>query len=449
LFQKGYAAFEHGNIDYAIELLSTCVAQEPSLLRARKFLRAAQTQKARQAKGGLGKMFSSFSVQPAVMSISNLAKTGKADRALIEAEKLLSKDPFNMKIVMAFVESATAANIPEAAIMTLEAAREQNAKDTALLNALGQLYQQTGETKKARECFEIVVEINPNDPAALKTLKDSMAMDSMKQGGWQDAKQKGASFRDVMKNANEAALIDQENKSVRSEQDTDALIADHVAKIAKEPNNINYYRALARLYTQKDMYGEAVEILQKAIELSPNDAELERSLTGVYLKYYDFEINRLNEAGDAEGAAAKQAEKNEFAYQDVQDRVSRYPNDYGLRHEYGVMLYERGLIKEAIQQFQLAQRNPKNRVMSMYYVGLCFKSKGQYDLALEQLEKAASENQLMDDTRKEICYEIGEVAMAMGNKQKAGEWYKLVYQVDIGFKDVAARVEQLYSTPET
>jgi hypothetical protein len=51
------------------------------------------------------------------------------------------------------------------------------------------------------------------------------------------------------------------------------------------------------------------------------------------------------------------------------------------------------MINEAIQQLQRAQQNPQRRIRSFYYLALCFKQKNQFDIAAEQLEKAASELQ--------------------------------------------------------
>ena len=131
-------------------------------------------------------------------------------------------------------------------------------------------------------------------------------------------------------------------------------------------------------------------------------------------------------------------------YEDTLDKVSRYPNDLLFRFDLGELHYQRGEINEAIQQFQLAQRNPQKRVRAMYYLALCFKKKGQLDIALEQLQKAASELQIMDDTKKDILYELGELCEQMGNNDKALAYFKEIYGVDISYRDVTAKMEKFY-----
>jgi tetratricopeptide (TPR) repeat protein len=281
--------------------------------------------------------------------------------------------------------------------------------------------------------------------AAIKLLKDSMAVDSMSSDGWQETADAQGTYREVMKDSKEAVLLEQGSKAVKSDKDTEALIAEMRAKIEAEPENINYYRGLARLCAQRKLFDDAIATLRKALEINPGDPELDGALTAVRLQQYDFEIERLTAAGQAPAAAAKTEERNRFYADDLQARVARYPNDLKLRYDLGVLFVGTAMTNEAIQQFQLSQRSPKHRMRSLYYLALCFKQKQQYDLALEHLSKARLEIPGMDEIKKDVCYEMGLIYELLGKIPEAGECYKQVYQVDIGYKDVAARVENVYS----
>jgi tetratricopeptide (TPR) repeat protein len=158
------------------------------------------------------------------------------------------------------------------------------------------------------------------------------------------------------------------------------------------------------------------------------------------------EAAQFETAGDTAGAAAKRKEIEEFHFGNLSERVTRYPNDLGLRFEFGLALFNRQEINEAIQQFQMAQRNPAERVKALYYIGQCFRDKKQYDMAIDQLSKAASEIQGMTDLRKDITYDLALVYEQTGDKTKALEQYKIIYQVDFGYKDVAKKIEQGYAS---
>jgi len=67
-------------------------------------------------------------------------------------------------------------------------------------------------------------------------------------------------------------------------------------------------------------------------------------------------------------------------------------------------------------------------------------------IAAEQLEKAASELHSMDETKKDILYELGLLNEAMGRTEKAHDFFKQIYAVDIGYKEVAQKIEKTYKS---
>ena len=124
--------------------------------------------------------------------------------------------------------------------------------------------------------------------------------------------------------------------------------------------------------------------------------------------------------------------------------VKRYPNDLQFRYELGFQYYLRKQYNEAIEEFQLAQRNPQRRTRALYYLALCFTQKGQLDIAFEQLQKAASELTLMDETKKDVVYQMGLLADQMGRPDEALAFFKEIYSVDIKYRDIAERIETAY-----
>ncbi|MDO9542551.1 MAG: tetratricopeptide repeat protein, partial [Kiritimatiellia bacterium] len=234
-------------------------------------------------------------------------------------------------------------------------------------------------------------------------------------------------------------------KAVKDEKNVEMLIRDTDAKVKREPDNINYRRALAKLYVQANRYDDAVRMLEEGRRAAGADPQLDQALTDVKLKQFDADIAQARENGDAVGVAAKEKEKRAFHFKSVQAHVERYPNDLLLRFEFGKLLYENGQYKDAVQQFQLGQRNPKFHTQSLYYLGMCFMQKTQFDLAKEQFERAVEGLTEMNDLKKEIYYQLGSLLEKAGDfEQAANRYYKEIYQTDIGFRDVAAKIEKSY-----
>ncbi len=441
MYEKGMAAMERDNTQYAMDMFMNVLNIEPRLLRARRFLRAAQVKESKKkGRGAMTHMLSSAKGMTSLLSANSALKKDPL-KALTTSEQLLRTDPLNKSFIKLNVDAAVAADIPEAGIMTLEVAREFYPKDSDILKRLGKLYLDNDLTHQGRDVYEVLLALHPNDPVILKAYKDASALDTMNKGGWSDA----GSYRDVMKDAGEATKLEQQAKAVKTATDIDALIEDSLQKIEQEPQNVNYRRGLADLYVRAERMDDALKTLIEAQEMSGGaDPQIDRAISNVKLKQFDIQIAELQKAGQTEEANAAIEKRKSFEMEDAEDRVRRYPNDLQFRYELGVLLYKDGRLNEAIQQFQQAQRNPQRRTRALYYMALCFKQKEQFDIALEQLGKAASELQIMDDTKKDILYELGSICEAMGDKAKAAQHFKEIYAVDIGYRDIAEKIEKSY-----
>ena len=56
---------------------------------------------------------------------------------------------------------------------------------------------------------------------------------------------------------------------------------------------------------------------------------------------------------------------------------------------------------------------------------------------------------LFDDEKKDLIYTLGCVLDKMGKKEEAIEQFKLIYEVDIGYRDVSKRVDDYYAAGGT
>lgn len=439
LFDKATAAVDRGNFDYAMDMLIALLEQEPRFLQARKSLRAVQL-KVTQDRGGSNAMASSLKGLGTYLKAQMMLSKNPA-KALVLSESLLRIDPFNAMFQDVMIRAALASKLPEVAINLLEIMNTRNPEDVPSLTRLGNLYLEVGDTANARSCFERLHSLRPNDPVILKALKDAQAVDTMKQGRWTDAK----SYRDVIRDTGEAKLLEQQAKAVKTTADVDSLLAEYQEKLQAEPQNANVRRMMADLMARSGRFDDAIAMLEETIRISGGgDPQIDRALSNVRLQKIEAEIESLREAGREDAADAKEQERKDFVFADAADRVRRYPNDLQFKYEYGVQLFERGQVNEAIQQFQLSQRNPQRRIRSLYYMAMCFEQKGQLDIAVDQLEKACAELSLMDDTKKDIVYEMGLVLEKQGQRERAIECYKQIYSVDISFRDVAQKIESFY-----
>jgi hypothetical protein len=69
-----------------------------------------------------------------------------------------------------------------------------------------------------------------------------------------------------------------------------------------------------------------------------------------------------------------------------------------------------------------------------------------FDLAVAQFQTAKSELPVMDDLKKDVIYELAVCYEGMGKKTEAITEYKIIYSEDIGFRDVADKINAFYSS---
>jgi tetratricopeptide (TPR) repeat protein len=252
-----------------------------------------------------------------------------------------------------------------------------------------------------------------------------------------------------LKNKKEAVSLEQEKRVVKTEDTTERLIGEYEARLQTEPANLKLVRSLAELYTQKNQFDRALELFDRVKNSGMGgDPSLERSMADTVVRRFDFQLEQLDPATPdyAEQSAKIQAGKLDFQMTECQQRVEKYPTDLAIRFEMGRLYFQADKITEAIQEFQKAQGNPHKRLLAMGYLAQCYAKRKMYDLAARTLQNAIKEKTVFDDDKKDLVYNLGCVLDSMGKKAEAVEQFKLIYEMDIGYKDVAAKVDAYYAS---
>jgi tetratricopeptide (TPR) repeat protein len=136
--------------------------------------------------------------------------------------------------------------------------------------------------------------------------------------------------------------------------------------------------------------------------------------------------------------------KAQLHLEQCRQRVAKYPNDNLFRFELGEALFRMGQYREALRELQLGTRQPSVRLRAMSLIGQAYHRLGMNDLAIKQLQTAADEIPVVDETKKEILYNLAEVLFATGQKAAAIDRLKMIYEVDMAYRDVAEKVESSY-----
>jgi tetratricopeptide (TPR) repeat protein len=449
LFVKANEAMQRENMDYGIALFNQVLEKEPAFFDCRKALRAAQFKKAGDKGGGFfKKMLSGAGSSPQVAK-AKMALMKNPAEAMAIAEQILNGDPNNSAAHRIIVDAANALELPQTVVMSFDTMVKNSPKDKNLAieyaHAVGMA---GGDTSQAERILAELLRNSPNDGELNQALKDLSARKTLDQGGYNALEGGEGSYRDILKDKQQATSLEQEQRVQKSEDVAGRLIGEYEARLKTEPNNLKIARELAKLYAEKKQFDKALAFFDsiKNSEMG-NDPSLERAIADTHVRRFDHQLEQLDPAAPdyAEQTAKIQAEKLNFQVTECQKRVEKYPTDLAIKFEMGQLYFQTGKVTEAIQEFQKAQQNPHKRLAAMSFLAQCYAKRKMFDLAARTLQNAIKEKLVFDEEKKDLVYNLGSVLESMGKKEEAIEQFKLIYEMDIGYKDVAKKVDDFYA----
>ena len=448
LFLKASEAAQRENLDYAITLFNQLLANEPAYFECRKALRQAQFKKAGNVSTGFfKKMLSGAGSSPQVAKAQLVLRNNPAG-AMAIAEEILNGDPNSSAGHRIIVEGAAALDLPRTAVLSYETLAKNSPKDKKLIIDYARAVAAIGEGTRAERLLMDLMRDFPHDNELNMALKDLSARKTLDEGGYAALEDGSGSYRDVLKNKEEAVALEQEGRVQKSEDMAGNLIAEYENRLHREPKNLKLLRDLAELYTQKGQFDKALAYYDQ-IKRSDigNDASLDQAIINTRLRQFDHQISEINpfDPNHAELVANLKEQRANFQLTECQKRVERFPTDMAIRYEMGVLYFQAGKFNEAAAEFQKAQNNPHKRLPSMNYLGQCLTKKRMFDMAARTFQRAIEEKQVFDEEKKDLIYNLGAVLEAMGKKVEAIDQFKILYETDMGYRDVAAKVDAFYA----
>lgn len=440
------------NPNYAVEVCVGILQRHPGCIEVRKVLRDAQ----RRINGGKNVVTSKLKTLSALPQILKLGAEVKKDpqAALISAEKIITQAPDAKGAHQALAKAAEALGMKETVVFGYQCIHEIDPKDNANNDALGTALIEAGDPQAAVQLGDRILRDNPANEAGQDLVRRASVALSMQKGKWE---QEGG-FRDKLANEDEAIELEQASRVVNDAETVEKLAQKNLELLEKEPENLNLYREIISGYRAIAEYGKALDFTRKARQTASGKADptldrLEIDLAQSQMRAQVQEIEEKLSAAPEDATLKGQLEEirkkeHQFRLGNARRIVEKYPNDYAARFELGNLLYSEGNYDEAIQQFQLAQRNPKVRVRAILMLGKTFMAKGIFDMAVEQLEHAKKELAIMDDTKKEVIYELAQAHEKNKNTEKAIAEYKIIYSNDIGYRDVAEKINSFYASKQ-
>lgn len=439
LWVKAQQAVQTKNYKYGVSIIKTIIKRVPGFLEGRKVLRACEVKITPDA-GRRSSLFGGM----------RITSRKNPEETIVTIEDELEKDPYSVTANETLYTAAEACGLHDLAAFALDTICQGQPNAKKHLHMLASHYVKYEQFAEAADTYRKVLAIDRTDPVAMRGEKDCSARASMRQGNWEG---KG-DFRTKMKNSGATAALESQDKMGLTGAELEARLAQLSEQYAADNANLQVVKDIASCYEQMEDYANAYSFYAYAYQLggstdvSINDKAMEMHEKAMQAELAYYEQVLAADPTNEEAAAALAARKKEIAEAVVADaraRVEANPTDAQLQFKFGQALFEAEQYTEAIPALQRARTNPNLRIKAMLMLGKCYHAKKMVDMAIRQLEEANNELNVMDDTKKELHYMIGTLYDEAGNKEKALENFKVIYEVDYGYKDVATRVESAYN----
>jgi tetratricopeptide (TPR) repeat protein len=444
LYQKACDAIERANYGYAIELLRQVLRQDPRYPEARNALRGTERRRLQANGRSMGETLA----MPFTMALIGLKTVfGAPAKGLETYEDFLETYPNSFWALMKAAGAARKCGYESEAISMYTDAVRLKPTNKAALRAASDVLKEAGQAAEALKYLRRLVAMAPDDRDLQGEVRDLEAMRHMAKHQMEDA----TSFRDLIRDKDQAVRLEQSRHMTVSAGDLAQQVEELEKEVADNPKHPARILRLAQLYVDTDQLQKARKFIQEKHQLMPDNYEVREKLGDVEVLAYDRAIaaaaKKLEQnPQDAETSKKRdelQARRRALAAREYRWRLEQHPTDRELQFKLAQVQFEAGNYNEAIAGFQASTQDARFTVESAKMLGLCFMSKKQFDLALEQFQNAAQMHRDLDDLGKELLYYQARAHEEMGDKESALKIYKKVYSQDINFKDVAQKVDTL------
>jgi len=440
-------AITRGNTEYTVELCSELLETQPGCLEVRKLLRRAQRRVSAERKKSFWRLLARLANYCSLLPGYAILKRQPA-RAMAIGEAALSRDVNNIKALSLVARGANMLELNETEAFCLESVCDRYRENFAKLERYCESLIKAGSTEKALKVAEKLNQLKPGSGQAQEIVKSASVAHSINKGKWADSEE---DFRSKLKDKEESDSLERAIRVVVDDGSGELRTRDLIESIHRDPQNVDNYKLLVRIYLRQEKYEDALFWLEKAFALpdGENDAPLrqlrsELRVSRVERELFELKRTSSNDEGLRIRIEKLEAELLELKLEESRKLVDQFPNDYSQRFKYGSYLLESGNVDAGIQQFQISQRSPSLRLKSLVLLGRCFMAKSLHDLALERFQQAVDGINVMDDFKKEVLYLLADCYQKLERPEDAIEQYKAIYSNDIGYRDVAEKIDVFY-----
>ena len=177
-----------------------------------------------------------------------------------------------------------------------------------------------------------------------------------------------------------------------------------------------------------------------------SDLEIEGEVLELQLRSAESAL--LGSPSDEQVQARVESARRElasFRLFEAKSNTDLNPHDHGMRLKLAQAYLDTGRGDSAIGHFREALAAPEQRVAALIGLGRAHRARREFEAAVAQFILAKADLPRMDDRKKVVVYSLGECYDALGREAEAIEEYKAIYNEDIDYRDVAAKINEYFN----
>jgi len=429
-------AVKRRNYAMAVKIYGQVLSIQPDFGEARAGLRKALFQKAAQKPPSKLTAMLFGGVNLLVGGMQRMV--GAHGGAAKSFERYLAFDPAAEGANLKLGNSLERAGHTKSALAVYSAYAEVQPRCLEACRSAGALYYEHGQLKEALEMYEQALKVDPRDQESLKARKNLAAEGALQSTGIEEAE----SSRDLIKDKQKQKQLERQERLQLSAEEVEEELQELENQLQSNPSDEKLLRRGARLREMaKDLRG-ALDLIEQLLKKNPDDGELLDVASDLRIRLQEQMVQKALKRGDEAAANRARQALGQLRVAEARRRVERNPSDLGARYDLGAGLLEAGELDDAIAELQQAVKDPRKKTDAMFMLGQAFQKKDLHDLALGQYEKAL-EAAGGGARAKEALYEMGVICEAQGKNDDALRHFTKILEQDIGFRDVAQKVEAL------
>jgi tetratricopeptide (TPR) repeat protein len=436
--QKAEEALRRRNYDFAVELYRQLIELDPDQGEARSGLRRALRKRAQEGGGG-SKLLRAVSGALPLSKAKTLQKLGKHEACARALEDYLATNPLDEDANLLLGVSLEQAGHFHAARAVYEFTAEIAPRNPEALKRAGAMMQRTGDPERALEYFERALEADPRDQEALKARKNLAAESALSRS---NASGVGHS-RELIKDKERSRELERSRRLVLSEEELRAELARLEERFAESSSDPDLMLQLSDVHERLGDPAAALELAERALSYRRDSFEIVCRVGDLESKRLKKAVARADKGGQAEEAGALERGLIAHEVKDYRRRVEARPGDAALRLMLAKKLLRADEVDGALAELQRCSGEPRVRDEALFHLAQCFQRKGILDLARKEYEHALEGSDPKSERAKEILYNLGSIAEAQGSREEARSFYIRIYEIDIGYRDVAAKMGTL------